>query len=95
MKYVYDIYLFLYLIIEFSIKEKETSLTSTFMGDMSEESCNLAFGVINRANPTELRIRVESLKKSLTRVEALTGTVLIKSLILDPIEETWCHYVCH
>ena len=69
-------------------------LTASLMRDMSKESSNFTFIVISGTGGTEIRVRAEGVKKSLSGIEALPGTVSA-SLINNPIEEVVGHDICH
>ena len=69
-------------------------LTSSFMGDMGEESCDLSPGIVDRTNPTKPRVWIESLKERVSWIEVLPGTAWI-SLIKDPTEKLRGHDIRH
>lgn len=75
------------------IKVGLKDLTSSLMGDVSKESCNLAFRLLG-GTATELRVGVGSVEKSVSGVEALAWTVT-RGLVEYATEEFCCHNVTH
>lgn len=67
-------------------------LTSSFMSDMCEESCDLSPGIFFRTNPTELRIVSDSFQEGGACIKPSSFTTGVR-LVHDSIEEWICHDV--
>lgn len=70
----------------------DEALTSSFMGDVSEEGGNLLLVLVTGTCGAELREGSGSTEKGRTSVEVLAST-RGSSLAYDPIEECWSHNV--
>jgi len=69
-------------------------LTSGLVRHMSEESSNLALGVVSGPDCAEFRVTTGSIKESLPSVEALPCATCV-SLANYRIKEAIRHHVCH